>query len=115
MRWCIIRILKLFPLQALKKPEAMSQANVDKSRTKTRVQTILLSVMEELSIVNGLYESNKVGQIIKQQGIDKIKYYIDVAKSEGATLLDGVIELTKGAYENGYYFAPTLFSDVTNE
>src|SRR5699024_1696018 len=64
---------------------------------------------------DGLDESNKVGPIINQQGIDKIKYYMDVGKNEGATLLDGGIELTKGAYENEYYFAPTLFSDVTNE
>src|SRR5699024_1394905 len=82
---------------------------------KAEVEKKLLSEMEKLSIGDGLDESNKVGPIINQQGIDKIKYYMDVGKNEGATLLDGGIELTKGAYENGYYFAPTLFSDVTNE
>lgn len=82
---------------------------------KEEVEKKLLSEMEKLSIGDGLDESNKVGPIINQQGVDKINYYMEVGKNEGARLLDGGVELTKGAYEDGYYFAPTLFSDVTND
>lgn len=82
---------------------------------KEEVEKKLLSEMEKLSIGDGLDENNKVGPIINQQGMDKIKYYMEVGKNEGARLLDGGVELTKGAYEDGYYFAPTLFSDVTND
>lgn len=36
-----------------------------------------------------------------------------IGKEEGATLLDGGHELTEGDFARGYYFAPTLFTDVT--
>src|SRR5699024_2567603 len=82
---------------------------------KEEVEKKLLSEMEKLSIGDGIDESNKVVPIINQQGVDKINYYMEVGKNEGARLLYGGVELTKGAYEDGYYFAPTLFSDVTND
>lgn len=80
---------------------------------KERLEERLLAAMKELTIGDGLDESNKVGPIINQQGVDKIKKYMEIGKAEGANLLGGGYELTKDAYQNGHYFAPTLFTDVT--
>lgn len=41
--------------------------------------------------------------------------YIDVGKTEGATLATGGEELTGGIHENGYFAKPTVFTDVDHE
>lgn len=81
---------------------------------KGKLEERLLAEMKKLSIGNGLDESIKVGPIINQEGMDKIKYYIEVGKEEGAELLAGGEELTDETLVGGHYFAPTLFTDVTN-
>src|SRR5690606_9128652 len=80
---------------------------------KEKLQEKLLTAMEQLTIGNGLDESNRVGPIINKAGLEKIKKYIEIGKEEGAKLLAGGYELTEGELKNGFYFAPTLFTDVT--
>lgn len=82
---------------------------------KEELEEKLLKEMKNLTIGNGLDEMIKVGPIINQAGIDKIIKYIEIGTKEGARLLAGGGELTGGEYLNGYYFAPTLFTDVTNK
>lgn len=79
---------------------------------KDTLEERLLAEMEKLTIGDGLDEANKVGPIINQAGLDKIKKYIDIGKDEGGKLRAGGYELTDESYGAGYYFAPTLFSDV---
>lgn len=80
---------------------------------KQQVEKRMLEEMEKLTIGDGLDESNTVGPIINQAGMDKIKKYIDIGKNEGANLLAGGYQLTGGAHDDGLYFAPTLFTDAT--
>ena len=80
---------------------------------KDKLQEKLLTAMEQLTIGNGLDESNRVGPIINKAGLEKIKKYIEIGKEEGAKFLAGGYELTEGELKNGFYFAPTLFTDVT--
>ncbi|MDY0406843.1 aldehyde dehydrogenase family protein [Virgibacillus sp. 179-BFC.A HS] len=79
---------------------------------KSALEERLLAAMEGLTIGNGLDEKIKVGPIINQAGIEKINKYIEIGKQEGAKLLAGGFELKDGAYAGGYYFTPTLFTDV---
>lgn len=80
---------------------------------KEELETRLLAEMKKLTIGNGLVEGVKVGPIINQAGMDKIKMYVDIGQQEGAKLIAGGHELSGGSYENGHYFAPTLFTDAT--
>ncbi|MGM8213176.1 aldehyde dehydrogenase family protein [Virgibacillus sp. W0430] len=80
---------------------------------KEELEKRLLEEMRNLSIGNGMDEAVKVGPIINEAGIEKIKKYIEIGKNEGAKLLAGGHELTDGTYANGNYFAPTLFTDAT--
>lgn len=82
---------------------------------KEKLEECLLVEMEKLTIGDGLDEANKVGPIINKAGMEKIKKYIEIGKEEGAKLLAGGYDLTDGEYANGYYFAPTLFSDATGD
>ncbi|WP_087975173.1 aldehyde dehydrogenase family protein [Oceanobacillus rekensis] len=81
-------------------------------KVKQALEERLLAAMQHLSIGNGLDESIKIGPIINQSGLDKIKKYIEIGKDEGANLLAGGYELTK-EHQKGYYFTPTLFTDVS--
>lgn len=80
---------------------------------KEDLEKRLLAMMEDLTIGDGLDESNKIGPIINEAGMEKIKKYIEIGKEEGAKLLAGGYELTDKELGNGHYFAPTLFTDAT--
>ncbi|MGJ9459703.1 aldehyde dehydrogenase family protein [Oceanobacillus sp. CF4.6] len=80
---------------------------------KGKLEQKLLTAMERLTIGDGLDESMKVGPIINQAGIRKIKDYIEIGKEEGAKLLVGGHEFRDGAHQGGNYFSPTLFTDAT--
>ena len=79
---------------------------------KEELEEKLVQEMKNLTIGNGLDETVKVGPIINQAGINKIKSYIEIGKQEGARLLAGGYALTDGDYKDGHYFVPTLFTDV---
>ncbi|MGI8314161.1 aldehyde dehydrogenase family protein [Halobacillus mangrovi] len=80
---------------------------------KNQLEERLLNEMAKLSIGNGLDETIKVGPIINQGGLDKIKSYIQIGRNEGAKLLAGGYVMENGAFAKGHYFAPTLFTDVS--
>lgn len=83
-------------------------------KVKDALEEKLLESMKHLTIGNGLKDGIKVGPIINQAGLDKIKRYIEIGKEEGAKLLAGGEELTGNDYNDGYYFAPTLFTDAAS-
>lgn len=82
---------------------------------KEELEQRLLTEMEKLTIGNGLDESIKVGPIINEAGMEKIKKYMEIGKAEGAKLLAGGYALTEGELAKGNYFAPTLFTNVTSD
>ncbi len=84
-------------------------------KVKERLEEKLLTDMNKLTIGNGLESENKVGPIINEASLEKIKKYIEIGKDEGATLLAGGNELVDGDFASGFYFAPTLFTDVSIE
>lgn len=79
---------------------------------KEQLEKKLLVKMKELTIGNGLDENIKVGPIINQAGMNKIKGYIEIGKKEGARLVEGGYELSGSGFEGGFFFAPTLFTDA---
>lgn len=80
---------------------------------KEKLEEQLLNEMAKLTIGNGLDESVKVGPIINKAGLEKIEKYMEIGKNEGAKLLAGGYVLNDEKHANGYYFAPTLFTDAT--
>lgn len=80
---------------------------------KEELEKLVLEKMKELKIGDGLKDDIKVGPIINQAGMDKIKQYIQIGKDEGAKLLAGGNELSGKEYEGGLFFEPTVFTDAT--
>jgi len=73
----------------------------------------LVSRAKSLKVGDGLDESNQVGPQINQQQIETSERYVKIATEEGAKLLTGGSRLTDGANAKGWFFAPTVFGEVT--
>jgi len=54
-----------------------------------------------------------MGALISRQHLDKVLSYIEIAKEEGATLTYGGQRPEDPELTNGYFIAPTIFTDVT--
>lgn len=80
---------------------------------KEELEKRLVEQMKHLTIGNGLEDAVKVGPIINEAGMEKIAKYVQIGKDEGAKLLAGGLPMTEGAYAEGNYFEPTLFTDAT--
>jgi len=74
----------------------------------------LVSRAKSLKVGDGLDESNQVGPQINQQQIETSERYVAIAKAEGAKLLTGGARLGEGPNSKGWFFAPTVFSEVTS-
>ncbi|MCG3082976.1 aldehyde dehydrogenase family protein [Anoxybacillus sp. LAT_35] len=82
-------------------------------RVKRQLEERLLAAISTLTVGNGLEEGVKVGPVINQEALQKIDYYVQMGKNEGATLLAGGYMLQDEQYKGGFYYAPTLFTNVT--
>lgn len=56
----------------------------------------------------------QIGPVVSAPQMNKILEFIDGAKNEGATALVGGSRLSGGAYDDGFFIAPTIFTDVSD-
>jgi aldehyde dehydrogenase (NAD+) len=68
-----------------------------------------------LKIGNGLDESTEVGPLVNASQVKTVESYVEIGRKEGARLLTGGKRLTGAAHDRGYFFEPTIFTDVTPE
>ena len=72
----------------------------------------LVDRAKQLKIGNGLDESMDVGPQINQQQVETSAKYVDIGKGEGAKLELGGTRLVGATYDHGWFFEPTVFTDV---
>ncbi|GAA0330883.1 aldehyde dehydrogenase family protein [Bacillus carboniphilus] len=82
---------------------------------KEELERKLLERVSKLKIGNGLDESVDVGPVINKASLKRIDNYVKIGVKEGAKLLCGGEILSGGEYDQGHYYAPTLFTDVTSD
>lgn len=82
------------------------------SSVKEQLEKKLLAAMDELTIGDGLDESVKIGPVIHRTALHKIHSYTQIGLQEGATLLKGGHILENAPYDKGFYYEPTLFTNV---
>ncbi|WP_088044224.1 NAD-dependent succinate-semialdehyde dehydrogenase [Bacillus sp. EAC] len=68
--------------------------------------------LEKLKVGNGLEEGIDVGPLIDNAALEKVKTLVDDATKNGGKV---VYSGNKPAEENGYYFAPTILTGITDE
>lgn len=68
---------------------------------------------EELTLGDGREEGVDVGPLINEAALHKVQSYMEIGQNEGATLVFGGDTPSDAALQDGYFFEPTLFTDVT--
>lgn len=68
-----------------------------------------------LAVGNGLEQGINIGPLVNQAAIDKVDNQVQDALAKGATLHNGGQRLTDNGLGDGFFYAPTLLSDVTTD
>jgi alpha-ketoglutaric semialdehyde dehydrogenase len=66
-----------------------------------------------LRVGDGLDEQTQMGPSISRSQLDTVMRYVEIGQQEGARLACGGHPLTSGAYKDGFFHEPTIFSDVS--
>ncbi|MBX6354167.1 MAG: aldehyde dehydrogenase family protein [Thermoflavifilum sp.] len=91
---------------------ATSRVIVQRS-VKEKLEQMLVPRVEALKVGDGLDETVRVGPVIHGEALENIHRYVQIGLDEGARLLTGGKILRDGDLARGFYYAPTLFTDVT--
>ncbi|WP_238942065.1 aldehyde dehydrogenase family protein [Bacillus sp. REN10] len=70
---------------------------------------------KQIKVGPGLDEETEMGPLVSKQHMEKVLGYIEIGKEEGARLVCGGERLTENGMENGYFVAPTVFVDTTQD
>jgi aldehyde dehydrogenase (NAD+) len=70
---------------------------------------------EKIQVGDPMDKATLMGPQVSMEQLNKIKSYVGIAREEGATVLSGGQSVQiEGAFQNGYFFQPTIFSEVNN-
>jgi acyl-CoA reductase-like NAD-dependent aldehyde dehydrogenase len=73
----------------------------------------LVERAQKLRLGDGLLLTTDVGPIINEAQLKRVHSYTEIAKQEGANILTGGDIYTEGECAKGFFYAPTIFADVT--
>ena len=78
-----------------------------------RFKNDFVTKVKALTVGNPLDETTKIGAVVSKPHMEKILSYIELAKTEGGTILSGGQQLTmSGDFADGYYVAPTVIEGL---
>lgn len=77
-----------------------------------RFLEVLVGRTAALRAGSGDQANVSIGPLIDQSSLDKVQRQVDDAVARGARLLHGGHRLTDGSLDSGFFFAPTVLSDV---
>ncbi len=69
----------------------------------------------KLKVGNGLDSTVQVGPLINEAQRKTVESYVEIGRNEGAKLLCGGERITGGDYDNGWFYAPTVFGDCDSK
>lgn len=70
---------------------------------------------EKLKVGDGLDHTVEMGPVISEPQLYKIEKYVQIGKEEGARLITGGSRLKDTPYDRGYFYRPTIFSEVNRK
>jgi len=73
---------------------------------------MLIQRVKKLKLGNGLDEATDVGPLINKGQRDKVQEYVEIGQKEGATLVCGGKPYEEGACKKGWFYEPTIFTEV---
>jgi aldehyde dehydrogenase (NAD+) len=75
---------------------------------------MLAARARKLRVGNGLDEKVEMGPCVSEAQRSTVHGYVEIGKAEGARLVCGGAPLNGGAYDQGFFYKPTIFADVTS-
>lgn len=70
----------------------------------------------KVAVGDPMDKATQMGPQVSEEQLNRIKGYVDIAKSEGANVVVGGQQPDlEGDFRKGYFFRPTIFGDVKNE
>ncbi len=72
----------------------------------------LVARAEALTLGDGRVVGTDVGPLVHEISREKVERYVAIGREQGATLRTGGTRATDGALAKGYFFHPTIFTDV---
>jgi aldehyde dehydrogenase (NAD+) len=75
----------------------------------------LVQYSRGLVLGDPLLAETELGPLVSQEQLTRVLDYVSSGSNEGARLLVGGGRLTEEPYARGYYIAPTVFGQATNE
>ena len=79
---------------------------------KDRFTSLLKEKVNALKVGYGLEEQTDVGPLVSEAGLTKVDQQVKDAIEKGADLVAGGEKYTLDGYESGYFYKPTILSDV---
>ncbi|MDT7542694.1 MAG: hypothetical protein QOE33_2598 [Acidobacteriota bacterium] len=70
---------------------------------------------EKIKVGDPMDKATQMGPQVSSEQLDRIKGYVDIARGEGATVFaGGCSPQLEEKFKGGYFFQPTIFSEVNN-
>jgi aldehyde dehydrogenase (NAD+)/betaine-aldehyde dehydrogenase len=89
---------------------AYTRFYVDEPRAEEFAEKIA-AVAASMQLGNGLDPTTQLGPLVSQEQLERVDRYVQQGTDEGATLVTGG-RRRGGALAKGYFFEPTVFTDV---
>ncbi len=71
--------------------------------------------IEKLTVGPGDQPGVEMGPLVTSQHLDRVRGYVDSGEQQGALLLADGRDFVVDGFEDGYFFGPTLFDNVTTD
>ncbi|HJP95044.1 MAG TPA: betaine-aldehyde dehydrogenase [Pyrinomonadaceae bacterium] len=69
----------------------------------------------KINVGDPMNKATQMGPQVSEEQLNRIKGYVDIARAEGATVVTGgESPRLDAAFQKGYFFSPTIFSEVKN-
>lgn len=80
---------------------------------KAKFTQMLKARASKLRLGAGYDTDTEIGPIINDKQLQQVRIYMDIARSEGASILIGGGIASEGTLKEGYFFQPTILDNVT--
>ena len=68
-----------------------------------------------MPVGDGLDENNRIGSMVNHAAVEKVHNQVTDAEAKGAKVLYGGTVLNEGEYAKGYFYSPTVLTEVNEE
>jgi aldehyde dehydrogenase (NAD+) len=72
----------------------------------------LVEIAERITVGPAADKASDMGPLVSAEQLERVEGYVRVGQEEGAKLVTGGHRVTVDGHEGGYYYAPTIFTDV---